>query len=90
MSKSINFARLLLYALLILAGALPTRIEAQSAQKAIVMGWDGTVSAFVQQLLHAGKLPNLAKLIEDGAFADNVVTVFPSKTASGFASLMTG
>ena len=90
MSKPINFARLLLYALLILAGALPTRIEAQSAQKAIVMGWDGTVSAFAQQLLHAGKLPNLAKLIEDGAFADNVVTVFPSKTASGFASLMTG
>ncbi len=36
------------------------------------------------------KLPNLAKLIEGGAFADDVVAGFPSKTAPGFASLITG
>jgi predicted AlkP superfamily phosphohydrolase/phosphomutase len=35
-------------------------------------------------------LPNLAKLIEGGAYADDVMPGFPSKTASGFASLMTG
>jgi len=90
MSKPRNFLRLLLYALLSLCCAWPLGAHAQSAPQAIVMGWDGTVSGFAQQLLRVGKLPNLAKLIEDGAFADDVVTAFPSKTASGFASLMTG
>jgi predicted AlkP superfamily phosphohydrolase/phosphomutase len=62
----------------------------QIAQKAIVLAWDGTVPTYVQELLREGKLPNLAKLIAGGAFADDVVAGFPSKTAPGFASLMTG
>ena len=56
----------------------------------MVFAWDGTVPAFVQQLLREDKLPNLAKLIEGGAFADDVMPGFPSKTAPGFASLITG
>jgi hypothetical protein len=76
--------------LLVLTWALPTCAAGQSAQKAVVMAWDGTVSIFAQQLLRAGKLPNLAKLVEGGAFADDVIAGFPSKTAPGFASLMTG
>ena len=35
-------------------------------------------------------MPNLAKLIDGGAFADDVMAGYPSKTATGFASLMTG
>ncbi|MGH7888507.1 MAG: alkaline phosphatase family protein [Candidatus Binatia bacterium] len=62
----------------------------QTPRKAIVIAWDGTVPAFVHELLRDGKLPNLAKLIAGGAFADDVMAGFPSKTASGFASLMTG
>jgi len=62
----------------------------QTAQKAIVLAWDGTVPAFVQEMLRGGKLPNLAKLIAGGAFGDDVMAGFPSKTAPGFASLMTG
>ena len=62
----------------------------QTAQKAIVLAWDGTVPAFAHEMLRAGKLPNLAKLIAGGALADDVMASFPSKTASGFASLMTG
>jgi predicted AlkP superfamily phosphohydrolase/phosphomutase len=58
--------------------------------KAIVLAWDGTVPSFVHELVREGKLPNLAKLIAGGAFADDVVAGFPSKTAPGFASLMTG
>jgi len=54
------------------------------------MGWDGTVPSFVEEMLKQGKLPNLAKLIGGGAFADDVLPGFPSKTAPGFASLMTG
>ena len=41
-------------------------------------------------MLRQGKLPNLAKLIEGGAFADDVTAVFPSVTAPAFASLLTG
>jgi predicted AlkP superfamily phosphohydrolase/phosphomutase len=64
--------------------------EAPFADKAIVFAWDGTVAGFAQEMLSAGKLPNLAKLIAGGAFADDVVAGFPSKTAPGFASLITG
>jgi len=69
--------------------APPGQLHAQ-ASKAIVMAWDGTVPSFVKELMRDGKLPNLAKLIAGGAFADDVMPGYPSKTAPGFASLMTG
>ncbi|MBM2802215.1 MAG: hypothetical protein HW419_108 [Deltaproteobacteria bacterium] len=89
MNRLFHATRALLY-ILLLAPLLPALAHGQKAQKAIVLAWDGTVPAFVHELLKEGKLPNLAKLIEGGAFADNVMAGFPSKTATGFASLMTG
>ena len=68
----------------------PRPVFGQSASKAIVLAWDGTVPSFVSEMLKQGKLPHLSKLIESGVFADDVVAGFPSKTAPGFASLMTG
>jgi predicted AlkP superfamily phosphohydrolase/phosphomutase len=65
-------------------------LRAQAPAKAIIVGWDGAVSSFVLELLHEGKLPHLAKLIEGGTFAADVTAVFPSKTAPGFASLWSG
>lgn len=65
-------------------------LEAAEPRRAIVLAWDGTVPAFVRELLRQGKLPHLSKLIEGGVFFDDVVSVFPSKTAPGFASLLTG
>ena len=65
-------------------------LHAQTPPKAIVIGWDGALPAFVQEMLRQGKLPNLAKLIQGGVFADDVVAVYPSKTAPGFAALWTG
>ena len=72
---------------------LAVRVCAGAAErpaKAIVLAWDGTVPAFVHEMVRQGKLPNLAKLLETGAVADAVVPVFPSKTAPGFAALITG
>jgi predicted AlkP superfamily phosphohydrolase/phosphomutase len=63
---------------------------AHAASRAIILAWDGAVPAFAEEMLRAGKLPHLAKLIEGGAFADEVQPVFPSKTGPGFASLITG
>jgi predicted AlkP superfamily phosphohydrolase/phosphomutase len=71
-------------------GAPAALAQAQTAPKAIVIGWDGAVPAFVHEMLRQGKLPGLAKLIAGGAFADDVLPVYPSKTAPGFASLWTG
>jgi predicted AlkP superfamily phosphohydrolase/phosphomutase len=81
---------MLIAALAVLLGTIPSPVSAQSATRAIVLAWDGTVPAFVHEMLRQEKLPNLAKVIEGGAFADDVIASFPSKTAPGFASLITG
>jgi len=64
--------------------------EAQQPVRAIIVSWDGMVPLFINDLLRQGKLPNLARLIAEGAFVDSVITTFPSKTAPGHASLWTG
>ena len=81
---------LLFIAALAVFTAAPLTVVAQTPTKAIVLAWDGTVPSFVREMLREGKLPNLATLIERGAFADDVKAGFPSKTAPGFASLVTG
>ena len=81
---------LLLIAVFAVSCAAPQTVVAQAPAKAIVLAWDGAVPSFVREMLRDGKLPNLAKLIEGGAYADDVKAGFPSKTAPGFASLMTG
>ena len=82
--------RVTVCALLALQFVLPPQTHAQAASKAIVMAWDGTVPSLVKELIREGKLPNLAKLIAGGSFAEDVMAGYPSKTAPGFASLMTG
>ncbi len=89
MSKCLLF-KVLLFSCLLLPGAPTSELLAQAPPKAIVMAWDGAVPSFINNMLSDGKLPNLAKLIAGGVFADEVLPVFPSKTAPGFASLWTG
>ncbi|HUD00177.1 MAG TPA: alkaline phosphatase family protein, partial [Candidatus Polarisedimenticolaceae bacterium] len=88
-SMHICLRKIVFLACAIFAAAIPGATHGQTA-KSIVLAWDGTVSTFVDELTRQGKLPNLAKLIAGGAFADDVRPGFPSKTAPGFASLMTG
>ena len=75
---------------LIVAWVAPSGLCAQTPTKVIVLAWDGAVPAFVHEMLRSEQLPNLAKLIEGGAFADDVIPCFPSLTAPAFASLWTG
>jgi predicted AlkP superfamily phosphohydrolase/phosphomutase len=65
-------------------------VHGQAAVRAIILSWDGAVPSLVHDLLRQGKLPNLAGLIAGGAFADSAMTVYPSETAPGYASLWTG
>ena len=90
MMRPLRAIYLLLIAFTFASWPTATAVYGQSARKAIVLAWDGAVPAFVHELLGEGKLPNLAKLIAGGAFADDVIAGFPSKTAPGFASLVTG
>jgi predicted AlkP superfamily phosphohydrolase/phosphomutase len=83
-------SRPLIVVLALVFSFVPSGASAQSPTRAIVLGWDGTVPAFALEMARQGKLPNLAKLIEGGAYADDVKAVFPSKTAPGFAALITG
>jgi predicted AlkP superfamily phosphohydrolase/phosphomutase len=88
--KSRSTIKAWVYVLLILASSLSADVYGQSVPKAIVLAWDGTVPAFVHELLRNGKLPNLAKLIQGGSLADDVMPGYPALTAPGFASLWTG
>jgi predicted AlkP superfamily phosphohydrolase/phosphomutase len=90
MSTRANKIAALVYLIAAATWVIPCNLYGQPGPKAIVLAWDGAVPSFVLELLQEKKLPNLAKLIERGAFADNVLPVFPSKTAPGFASLLTG
>lgn len=83
-------AALCVAAALVAASPHGQRAGGQALVRAIVLSWDGALPAQVRDLLDRGKLPNLARLIEGGAFADAVITAFPSKTAAGHASLWTG
>jgi predicted AlkP superfamily phosphohydrolase/phosphomutase len=76
--------------LIVAISATAQVLWAQTLPRAIVLAWDGTVPSFVHEMLNQGRLPNLAKLIAGGAFADEVMPVYPSKTAPGFASLWSG
>lgn len=80
---------ILLVGLAVLAG-IPGFVPGEVPSRAIILSWDGVVPAFVNELMREGALPNLRRLIAEGAYADEVVTVFPSKTAPGHASLWTG
>jgi predicted AlkP superfamily phosphohydrolase/phosphomutase len=90
MTRPLRILAALLAGCVSLLLAAPRQALGQQAPKAIVLGWDGALPSFIHEMLREGKLPNLAKLIEGGAFADDVRAVFPSLTAPGFASLLTG
>jgi len=74
---------LLLAAVLAVFSAASQTVFAQTPAKAIVLAWDGTVPSFVSEMLREGKLPNLAKLIREGAFADDVNPGSPLKPLRG-------
>src|SRR3972149_2822240 len=90
MKRRFKIVSALLAECFILIWAAPPQVHGQTTPKAIVLAWDGAVPSFIHEMLRQGKLPNLAKLIDGGAFADDVTAVSPSLTAPGFASLLTG
>ena len=56
----------------------------------LVLAVDGGGYELVREFLREGVLPNFARLRDEGAFSDGMVTAFPSKTAPSFAMIWTG
>ena len=58
-------------------------------KRVLIIGWDGVDWKILQPMLDAGELPNLAALIERGAYGDCLSTV-PSHSWCAWPSFMTG
>jgi len=54
------------------------------------MGWDGAHRDHVKVLLKEDKLPNLKKLVEEGALVDIDVTSGATDTKAGWSQILTG
>lgn len=78
---------LLVAALCTAASAVPA---AAPKPRLLVLAVDGGGYALVHEFLRDGVLPNFARLRDEGAFSDGMVTAFPSKTAASFAMIWTG
>jgi predicted AlkP superfamily phosphohydrolase/phosphomutase len=56
--------------------------DADSPTRLLVVGWDGATFDLVDPLVQAGKLPNLARLMEDGVSANLESTAIPISSAA--------
>ncbi|MBI3921785.1 MAG: alkaline phosphatase family protein [Armatimonadetes bacterium] len=74
------------------APQVPSRPSARApSPKIILLSWDGTPAWMVNKLLSEGKLPNLARLKQQGLQAEYSVSNFPDpSTPCGHATLWTG
>ena len=70
---------------------VPSAVAAAAPKpRLLVLAVDGGGYELVQEFLRDGALPNFARLRDEGAFSDGMVTAFPSKTAASFAMIWTG
>ena len=70
---------------------VPSAVAAAAPKpRLLVLAVDGGGHELVRNFLRDGVLPNFARLRDEGAFSDGMVTAFPSKTAASFAMIWTG
>ena len=59
------------------------------ARRAIVVGMDGASMELVRRMVDEGQMPNVGRLLAEGAWRE-VVGVFPTLTPPGWTALWTG
>jgi hypothetical protein len=64
-------------------------LAAQAPKKLIILGFDGADAKLTEQWMNEGKLPNLAKLREQGTFSPLRPTI-PSQTPVSWSTFSTG
>jgi predicted AlkP superfamily phosphohydrolase/phosphomutase len=72
-----------------LAAALLLSLPAAARQKVIVLGFDGVDARYTEQWMNEGKLPNLARLRQQGTFRPLMPTV-PAQTPVSWSTFSTG
>ncbi|HEX6901259.1 MAG TPA: alkaline phosphatase family protein [Thermoanaerobaculia bacterium] len=88
MTLNLRSLALALAALTLVAGA-PLQAQAQKPQKLIILGFDGADAKLTEQWMNEGKLPNLAKLRDQGTFSPLRPTI-PSQTPVSWSTFSTG
>lgn len=76
-------------ALLVAAGPAWAQGASEAPPKTVVLGFDGADGDLTQQWMDEGKLPNLAKLRDQGTFAPLRPTI-PSQTPVSWSTFATG
>ncbi len=57
--------------------------------KVILIGWDGADWKIIHRLIDEGKMPNMARFVEEGVIG-NLATLFPELSPMLWASIATG
>lgn len=76
--------------LLLLAVATASAALANAHPRVILVSWDGAGYALTSRLLAEERMPNLRRMLREGAWTDGMVSSFPTKTAAAHAVLFTG
>ena len=63
---------------------------ATARPRVVLVSWDGAGYAMTSRLLAEGRMPNLTRMVREGAWTDGMVSSFPTKTAAAHAVLFTG
>src|SRR5919198_3643307 len=57
--------------------------------KVVFIGIDSAIPSFVKKYFGLGKLPNMKKLVDEGAWGE-IIPVFPTASPSNWSSISTG
>ncbi|HEX6160935.1 MAG TPA: alkaline phosphatase family protein, partial [Thermoanaerobaculia bacterium] len=74
---------------LLLLSVLLSALGLHAQQKVIVLGFDGVDAAYTERWMNEGKLPNLAKLRQQGTFKPLLPTT-PAQTPVSWSTFSTG
>jgi len=80
--------RACLFAVFLLTASLA--FDSNTPSRVILFVWDGAAQWVTSRILAEGKLPNLQRMIREGAWSDGMITSFPTKTAVAHAVFTTG
>ncbi|MEP0765661.1 MAG: alkaline phosphatase family protein [Fimbriimonadia bacterium] len=77
------------WVLLLLAAGAWGPTEGEPTRNVILVGWDGAQRAHIQECLHRGELPTLARLSKEGALV-NIDIEGVTDTKAGWSQILTG
>lgn len=68
----------------------PQRTRESGIRSVVLIGWDGCRQDVLEELLSAGKLPHLKKLVSQGGYVRTRVSTGDTSTKPGWVEILTG